>query len=122
MKILVFEMINVCNQLVYAQKKTAARAAVSPSQGNIFSNYKKVNKRFGHLFVRDYSTKLAKRAFNFKDKVFKASLQGVFLKIIQNRSTYRQQKDTNNLKNTNIRIFLYRINLIPIRKFTKSEL
>ncbi len=85
-------MINVSNQLVYTQKKTAARAAVSPSQGNIFSNYKKVNKRFEHLFVRDYSTKLAKRALNFKDKVFTASQQGIFLKIIQNRSSYRVQK------------------------------
>lgn len=62
----VFEMIYLFNQHVYAHKKTAAFAAVSPSQGNIFSNYKKVNKHFEHLFVRDYSTKLAKSPLIFK--------------------------------------------------------
>jgi hypothetical protein len=87
-------MINVCNQHVYAQKKTAAFAAVSPSQGNIFSNYKKVNKCFEHQFVRDYSTKLAKSGLNFKNKVFTASQGGLILRILQ-RSTALTSKKRN---------------------------
>jgi len=42
------EMNNI--RLSYTQKKTAAGAAVSLSQGNQFSNYKKVNMHLGAYF------------------------------------------------------------------------